>query len=329
MHDRDPHTSFDPTPLDGVRQPISRRRLFELGGAAAAMAAFLAACGNDSGGDPGRVGLAPRTTALPSDTVDDVVYLRTLQSLEESIIGIHERLAADGGLDGAAAEALERFTADHTAAAEELGALVADHGGDPFACPNPWYESRFFQPALTNVFGGEGPEGPILPSDDIRRDALALIHALEALTTSSALHFVPLVSTSELRQAMAAYGATAARRAATAVLLIHPAPGGYLLPDLITADGGEVPEDEAASIESTPETTAAPEVSEPTDGSAAPAARPAAPIPRPYVISARFQQLTAVNIEIGAPNDLGLRYKAAWETPAENAFVYRSVECSA
>lgn len=306
------------TPADdafGVRQPFSRRRLFEFGGAAAAMAALLAACGGDDGGAPGRVGLAPSVTDLPDEIVDDAVLLRTLQSLEFSILFVYERLTADAGLDGAAAAALERFTADHTAAAAEFDRLIGTVSGEPFHCPNPWYEARFFDTALANIFGGSNSDGQIPASDDIPRDALALIQALEALSTSSALHFVPKLSTPELRRAVIAHGAQAARRSATATLLINPGPAGYVTEALILADGGEVTE--AAADEPA---TEAPE------GTGGPVATP---IPLPYVITARFAQLTAVNIEIGAVNDLGLRYKSAFETPADNAFVYNSLACSA
>lgn len=310
----DAPTFADDALTPSARQPFSRRRLFEFGGAAAAMAAVLAACGNDGGGAPGRVGLAPTTTALPTATVDDAVFLRTLQSLEYSTLGMYERFAAEGGLEGQAAAALERFTTDHTEAAAELDSLLGTVGGTPFACPNPWYEARFFGPALDNIFGGTNSDGEIPVSDDIPRDVLTMIWALESLATSSSLHFIPQLSTPELRSAVIALGAKASRRAATATLLRNPAPVGYLSPEIIEADGGEVP-----TVETEPPATDASADSTPD----------AAPIVLPYVISTRFAQLTAVSIEIGAVNELGLRYKSAFETPADNAFVYNSLTCDA
>lgn len=298
------------------REPFSRRRLFEFGGAAAAMAAVLAACSKDDGAAPGRVGLAPTTTALPTETVDDAVLLRTLQSLEYSTLTIYERLAADAGLVGAAAAALERFTADHTEAAAEFDSLLGTVDGTPFACPNPWYEARFFDPAVDHIFGGTDSDGNEIPeSEDVPRDALTMIWALESLGTSSSLHFIPKLSTPELRSAVIAHGAKAARRAATATLLRNPAPVGYLSPVIIEADGGEVPITE----ETAPATTEPSSDTTPV----------AAPIVLPYVVSTRFAQLTAVNIEIGAVDELGLRYKSAFETPADNAFVYNSLTCTA
>lgn len=311
------HPDAQHNPSSDSRQPFSRRRLFEFGGAAAAMAAILAACGKDDGGAPGRVGLAPTTTVLPDEAVDDAVLLRTLQSLEYSTLTIYERLTAEAGLEGAAAAALERFTADHTAAAAEYDNLLGTVGGSPFACPNPWYEARFFDPALDNIFGATNPDGDIPVSEDIPRDALTLIWALESLATSSSLHFIPQLSTPELRTAVIGLGANASRRAATASLLRNPAPVGYLSPELIQADGGELPETEDTS----PATTQA---DGPVDTTPV-----AAPIVLPYVVSTRFAQLTAVNIEIGAVNELGLRYKSAFETPADNAFVYNSLTCTA
>lgn len=320
MNPGNPHLTSPAEAGLGAGQRFNRRRLFELGGAAAAMAAVLAACGSDSGGDPGRVGLAPAITDLPDEVVDDAVLLRTLQSLEYSILAVYERLSADAGLEGADAAALERFTADNTAAAEEFGALVSSVDGEPYACPNSWYDSRFFAPAITNVFGGSTSAGEVPVSDDIPRDARTLIQALEALSTASALHFVPKLSTPELRGAVIAHGAKASRRSATATLLINPGPDGYVTEELILADGGEVDDtaDTAPVATETPETT--------PGGSVVPVA---APIPLPYVISARFAQLTAINIEVGAVNELGLRYKSAFETPADNAYVYNSYTCTA
>src|SRR5690606_23262274 len=92
------------------------------------------------------------------------------------------------------------------------------------------------------VFGGSNADGEIPPSDDIPRDALALMRALEALSVSSALHFIPKLSTPELREAVISLGAQASRRSATATLLINPPVAGYVTEELILADGGEVPE---------------------------------------------------------------------------------------
>src|SRR5215207_1207544 len=91
-----------------VGQPFSRRRLFEIGGASVGLAALLAACGKDTEAEPGRVGNAPVPTDLPDLDVDDAVYLRTMQSLEQSIVDVYGVLSGLAGLGEATTAALER-----------------------------------------------------------------------------------------------------------------------------------------------------------------------------------------------------------------------------
>jgi hypothetical protein len=276
--------------------------LFELGGAGAALAALLTACGGGSEAAPGRVGFAPEPSELPDEEPDDAVYLRTLTSLEFSIIAMYERFEAESGLDGASAAALERFLADHEAAAADLSALTVEVGGQPFECPNPWYEARSIQPALAYVFGDDTAEPAIPPSDDIPRDTVSMMHGMEALSTASYLRFVELLSTPELRGASARLGSQSARRAATSALISNPPPTGYVAPSLLAASGMVLPT-EPPSTEAT------------------------APIPPVYAITTRYAQLTAVVVTVGAVNDLGLRYNASFETPAENAYVYDGLSC--
>lgn len=308
----------DPTmnelPLSG--RTLSRRRLFELGGATAALAALLAACGGGDDGAPGRLGNAPTPTDLETEPIGDVVYLRTLMSLEQSLLDVYDRFTSDGGLTGASAAALDRFIADHTAASDTLAGLIEDAGGEPFPCPNPWYAERYLGPTLDHVFGNaDADDGPIAASDDIDRDVHSLMYALESFTSASTLQFVGHLTTAELRAATIGLGADAARRAATTALLINPAPRGYVDPSLLSA--AAVAEFEAAATTST---TAAPDDSA---GDAVPA------VAAPYALSSRFGQLTAVPIEVGAPNELNLRYKTALDTPSDNAFAYTFVSCPA
>ena len=53
-------------------RPITRRRLFELGGVTVGIAAVIAACSSDDAAEPGRVGNAPGPTDRPQAPVDDV-----------------------------------------------------------------------------------------------------------------------------------------------------------------------------------------------------------------------------------------------------------------
>jgi hypothetical protein len=286
---------------------LSRRRLFELGGTGALLAAVLAACGGDDGAGPGRVGFAPAASELPEPDVDDAVYLRTLSSLEQSILAIYARLQSDAGIDGPAAEALARFADDHESAAATLARLTADAGGEAYECPNPWYEERFFGPTLDRILGNDEAMPPVPPSDDSARDALAFAYALESLSVSSYLRFVELVSPPAVRAQLARLGAAAARRAATTALYHHGGSEGYVSPDLLALN----PATEGTDVDAPADTT----------GEAA--------ITPLYALTARFAQLGAASLQVGAVDDAGLRYTTAFETPAENAFIYLSLTCSA
>ena len=103
--------------MSAGRQPesagLSRRRLFELSAASVGVTALLAACGSDEAPAPGRVGNAPDVTELPDEEVNDVVYLRTLTSLEYSIAEVYTTLADLDGVDDGVVELLGRFTDDH------------------------------------------------------------------------------------------------------------------------------------------------------------------------------------------------------------------------
>ena len=126
------------------------------------MAAFLAACGHDEAPAPGRVGNAPSTTALPTLAVTNVVYLRTMASIEETTITVYEQLSTIDTLEPAIAAAISRYTDDHRAVAAHLDELTRAAGGEPWKCTNPWWMDRLVQPSLNAIFG----TADIPPSDD-------------------------------------------------------------------------------------------------------------------------------------------------------------------
>ena len=104
---------------------LSRRRFFGLGASTVGMAAVLAACGSDEPPAPGRVGNAPEETDLPDEVVDDVVLLRTLTSLEHSIVAVYDQLADIEGLDQDVVALLGRFSDDHVATAGTFAELTS------------------------------------------------------------------------------------------------------------------------------------------------------------------------------------------------------------
>jgi hypothetical protein len=287
-------------------QRFSRRRLFEFSGASVGLAALLAACGKDSAAEPGRVGNAPIATDPPDLTVDDAVYLRTMQSLEESILAVYGALSGLDGLGEGTVSALDRFTEDHTALSETLGQLASDNGGEPFACPNPWLMERAFQPALDNIVGKaaegdtgatgttEASDGSIAPTDDTDRDTVAMVYGLETLAAATYQKMVESLTTPALRATVIPFGAQAARRAATIAIVAGGDEERYVAPTLL----GE----EAAAD---------------------------AVFPTAYAIETRFGQLTPIDVVIGAENDLGLRFTATFQTPADNAYAYHELACPA
>lgn len=310
-----PDDSFSQQFSQQMSQRISRRRLFEFGGATVGFAAILAACSKKTAPAPGRVGSAPVPTDLPDLEINDAVYLRTMQSLEHSIIDVYGTLAGLAGLGEGTTAALARFTEDHTATAEALGQLATDNGGEPFACANPWLMERAFLPALDYIVGKPGEvaptpasttgddeasdttevdDGSIEPTDDTDRDTLAMINGLETLATSTYQLMVEKLTTPALRTSVIPFGAQAARRSATIAIQAGGDEERFVSPLLV---GEELlPEDGFTPA---------------------------------YAISTRFGRLTPIDVLIGAKNDLDLRYTATFETPANNAYAYAEMSCPA
>ena len=124
----------------GPRATFDRRQLLRTGGLTLSLGAIIAACGEDRAGgvDPGRVGNAPDVEPLAAAEVDDIVLLRTAQSLEHSALDTY---AAARGLDVLSAgqdTIAQRFVDDHTGHSVALGGFITEAGGEEFACANPW-----------------------------------------------------------------------------------------------------------------------------------------------------------------------------------------------
>jgi hypothetical protein len=285
---------------------LSRRHLFELGASSVA-AVVLAACGDDDEApEPGRVGNAPEITEPPDEDVNDVVYLRTLTSLEYSILAVYEELAALDGLDEVTASLLARLTDEHVAAADAFATMTTNAGGEPYECANAWLMDRTLQPVVDHIVGdsteeADAPESTtdeeaIPPSDDPTRDSLSTIDALETIAAATAQLYVERLREPALRSEVIRAGTAASRRAAATALRANPPPDGYISTVLTT--GEEVGTNEAGF---TPQ----------------------------FAVPARFGQLTAVTLQVGAADENGQRFTINIETPAENAYVYESLSCPA
>jgi len=203
---------------------FDRRTLLRRGGLTLGLGAFLSACAADFGGDtaPGRVGLVESETMLPEGTVNDVVYLRTMQSLEHSVVELLSALIAGGHFTAAQQSYIDRFIADHVAASEALGQHITEAGGEPYACENTWVRSRFIDPVLTAVAS----------SDDASRDARSSAHAFETMLAHSYQHLVGIASAPAIRHGLMSLGASAARRSALLAAQSSSSEFGYFGPEI-------------------------------------------------------------------------------------------------
>lgn len=287
---------------------FSRRALLRYGGVAS-LGALVAACG-DRGGDetPGRVGAAPTATDRPTGEVNDVILLRTAQSLEYTAIDVYGTFEDEGLVDAAFTEAFAAFVDDHQEHADTLGGLITAAGGDEFACPNPWIMSRAVGPILDNILGDEAQDIPV--SDNPQRDAVATALAFENLAGATYQALVASLAERELRGEVVRIAAEEARHASVIALLATGVPKAYVSPVLAP------PETPETSGE-TGTTTAATE-------DPATAGRPTA-----YVLTDRFGSLAAATLAVGKPNEAGTRFSATLETPAENSFIYEQMTCAA
>jgi hypothetical protein len=212
------------TPNPSQTPGFDRRTLLRRGGLTLGLGAFLSACAADFGGDtaPGRVGLVESETMLPEGAVNDVVYLRTMQSLEHSVVELLTALTAAGHFTAPQQSYIDRFIADHIAASETIGQHIAEAGGESFACENPWVRSRFVDPVLSAANS----------SDDSNRDARSAAHAFETMLAHSYQHLVGISAAPAIRQGLITLGASAARRSALLAAQSNASEFGYFGPEI-------------------------------------------------------------------------------------------------
>jgi rubrerythrin len=205
--------------------PIDRRRLLRNSGFAVSLGALAAACGEDRGGptEPGRVGFAPPREPLPPGAVDDVVLLRTAQSIEFTAIEVYDAAVGLDALDAATVAVVDRFVQDHTEHADRLGELITAAGGEEYRCPNTWYMERAVAPILDAIEG----------TDDLVRDVLNIAHAFETLAGATYQAIVRSLTEPELRYESILIGNDEVRHAATLAMAITGTPEGYVNPELL------------------------------------------------------------------------------------------------
>lgn len=263
---------------------LDRRSFLRTSALAVGASAFLAACGSGRDGvtDPGRLGVAPPLPTLPEDTtIDDNVWLRTLQGVSLAMLEVYKGIAAKGGLPGSAAPLLDRFVADHTRTAATVGELLSANGGSPTTTPNAFYMNRQVAPALAALEEGDG----FAASDDLDRDLGAIAHAFEDWAARSYQAAILAVGDVSLRPAIATLAGEASRRSAGVSAALSP--NTLVSP---TLSGGQDEADENG-------------------------------FPVQYALPARFGQLTGIELVVGGPNPDGARRKINLQTPADNALL--------
>jgi len=202
---------------------ISRRDALRVGGLSVFGAAFLAACGKQSGvvesSNILSEGVVPPTTALPAGEVTDVVLLRTAASLEYNAIDTYNAVLEGGLLTGDYAkltDAVKRFRDDHQAHADAVNQLVVAAGGKAHTCANVRIDTLYIKPALALITADDNPESS--------KDVVALAHALENIATQTYQGVVASLTAPSLRGDAIRIAQDEARHA---VVLAQVLNGGY------------------------------------------------------------------------------------------------------
>ena len=202
---------------------ISRRDAIRVSGLSVFGAAFLAACGKQSGVVPSAnivsEGVASELATLPDGVVNDAVLLRTAASLEYNAIDTYNAVIDGGLLTGDYAklsDAVKRFRDDHQAHADAVNQLAVAAGGKAHTCANSRIDTLYIQPALEIITAKDNP--------DISMDVVALAHALENVATQTYQGVVASLSEPTLRADAIRIAQDEARHA---VVLAQVLNGGY------------------------------------------------------------------------------------------------------
>lgn len=211
---------------------LSRRALLRNGSITISLGALAAACGGSARRppeSPGRLGLGDEAEPLSQEPVDDIILLRTAQSLEYTAIEVYAAAAATGGLSSAETALTGRFVDDHYRHAAAVGALITAQGGETFECANPFLMDRAVAPVLAALDG----------TDDLHRDLLNIAYAFETLAGASYQALVTMIEAHDTRIAAMVIGSEEQRHAAALAAVSNP--DTYFSPEL---SGGQTGSDE-------------------------------------------------------------------------------------
>jgi hypothetical protein len=202
---------------------LGRRDALRIGGLTVSLAAVLAACGDDRGGDtdPGRIGIAPPITDPPDYPVDDAVLLRTASSLEQSTLMVYDAILALNLLSAEGTALFEQIIENHRELDAIMGELTVAAGGEVWPCTNPWMEERFLVPIVDAIEA----------SDNQERDIYNVVVSLENLGAATYQQFSVELTEPEQRTAVVQAAAQDSRNSAAIVVTVE-GPEGYVSPAL-------------------------------------------------------------------------------------------------
>ncbi|WP_395154415.1 hypothetical protein [Ilumatobacter sp.] len=229
----------DSTPLTtaNLDARVGRRQALRIGGLSVSLAALVAACGTDRGGDtaPGRVGNADPILPPPDYAVNDVVLLRTASSLELTAVAVYETAKGLGVLEGSTAELVERLQANHQATADKMAELTEAAGGTAWTDTNPWIMERAVAPIVDTI----------TMSDDVLRDVINLAITLENLAASTHQSLTGILTEPKQRLATANASTEESRHSAALVLNVFGT-GNRFSPALVNEDVERTPQNTLA-----------------------------------------------------------------------------------
>lgn len=230
----------EPSPI------YSRRRFFIAGGASVLGAATLAACAkssvvNTSGPVPSTsvTPTAPPTTAAASSIDAGRSLLRTLTSVETSLVSFYDSFLGAAYLDDDAKSWGTLFREHHTANAKALQTVTTTAGGKAYTGPNKYLDDEL-------VTNGVAQANALKSSSQLVELAVQLE---ETATSTAALAVASLVG-GDARQGAMAVGATNSRHAYLWRLFATPASLSDSLPDALLSVRDALPA--SASVDPAP-----------------------------------------------------------------------------
>jgi hypothetical protein len=155
----------------------------------------------------------------------DIVLLRTASSLEVLAVAAYQTAIASGLVTTPAiADAAALFQGHHDEHAASLQAQTSDLGGEPYTDPNPYL--------LANVVG------PAVAALVTENDIVAFARTLEDAAAQTYTYAAGVLSTPELRAALAAIGGVEARHRA----VLDGVLGQPQVPDAFLPTTGRAPD---------------------------------------------------------------------------------------